>query len=121
MPVWALIPGIPDLAGRSDPPCQQRQYFDGEPASTGRLAVRRQIVAFHLPDYTGTSCIEALHLAKPNYSFEKRQREIAKKKEKDEKDARKRQARDAAKPGSDDTASDGTAAADGAGEPSSAG
>jgi hypothetical protein len=37
------------------------------------------------------------HLAKPNYSFEKRQREIAKKKEKDEKDARKREAREAAK------------------------
>jgi hypothetical protein len=36
-------------------------------------------------------------LAKPNYSFEKRQREIAKKKEKDEKDARKREAREAAK------------------------
>lgn len=36
-------------------------------------------------------------MAKPNYSFEKRQREIAKKKEKDEKDARKREARDAAK------------------------
>jgi hypothetical protein len=61
------------------------------------------------------------HLAKPNYSFEKRQREIAKKKEKDEKDARKRQARDAAKPASDDTASDDTAAADDATEPSSAG
>ena len=86
-----------------------------------RHAIRLQIVAFHLPDYTGASCIEAFHLAKPNYSFEKRQREIAKKKEKDEKDARKRQARDAAKPASDDTASDGTAAADDAGEPSSAG
>jgi len=36
-------------------------------------------------------------LAKPNYSFEKRQREIAKKKKKDEKDARKREAREAAR------------------------
>ncbi|MCW4453671.1 hypothetical protein OK348_02535 [Flavobacterium sp. MXW15] len=36
-------------------------------------------------------------MAKPNYSFEKRQREIAKKKQQDEKDARKRQAREAAK------------------------
>jgi hypothetical protein len=48
-------------------------------------------------------------LAKPNYSFEKRQREIAKKKEKDAKDARKREAREAAKPASDsgdDTAVD---------------
>jgi parvulin-like peptidyl-prolyl isomerase len=39
-------------------------------------------------------------LAKPNYSFEKRQREIAKKKEKDAKDARKREAREASKPAS---------------------
>ncbi len=37
-------------------------------------------------------------MAKPNYSFEKRQREIAKKKQQEEKDARKREARDAAKP-----------------------
>lgn len=36
-------------------------------------------------------------MPKPNYAFEKRQREIAKKKQKDEKDARKREAR-AAKP-----------------------
>ncbi|GAA3920258.1 hypothetical protein [Luteimonas lutimaris] len=36
-------------------------------------------------------------MAKPNYSFEKRQREIAKKKKKDEKDARKREAREAAR------------------------
>jgi hypothetical protein len=37
-------------------------------------------------------------LAKPNYSFEKRQREIAKKKQQEEKDARKREAREDAKP-----------------------
>lgn len=37
-------------------------------------------------------------LAKPNYSFEKRQREIAKKKQQDEKAAKKRAARDDAKP-----------------------
>jgi hypothetical protein len=36
-------------------------------------------------------------VAKPNYSFEKRQREIAKKKAQDEKDARKREAREAAR------------------------
>lgn len=36
-------------------------------------------------------------LAKPNYSFEKRQREIAKKKQQEEKDARKREEREAAK------------------------
>ncbi len=51
-------------------------------------------------------------MAKPNYSFEKRQREIAKKKEKDEKDARKREAREAAKQasgsGDDAAADDGT-------------
>lgn len=32
-------------------------------------------------------------MAKPNYAFEKRQRELAKKKKQDEKDARKREAR----------------------------
>ncbi|MFA6231985.1 MAG: hypothetical protein WC617_17725 [Rhodanobacter sp.] len=37
-------------------------------------------------------------MAKPNYSFDKRQREIAKKKQQEEKDARKREAREAAKP-----------------------
>jgi hypothetical protein len=36
-------------------------------------------------------------LAKPNYSFEKRQREIAAKKQKEEKLAKKQQAREAAK------------------------
>ena len=36
-------------------------------------------------------------MAKPNYSFEKRQRELAKKKKQDEKDAKKRAGRDAAK------------------------
>ena len=37
-------------------------------------------------------------MAKPNYSFEKRQREIAKKKKKEEKLARKQEARDDARP-----------------------
>lgn len=36
-------------------------------------------------------------MAKPNYSFEKRQREIAKKKKKDEKDAKKLAEREAAR------------------------
>ena len=36
-------------------------------------------------------------LAKPNYSFEKRQREIAKKKKQDDKQAKKEAARDSAK------------------------
>ena len=35
-------------------------------------------------------------MAKPNYAFEKRQREIAKKKEKDAKQSRKRAAREGA-------------------------
>ena len=36
-------------------------------------------------------------MAKPNYSFEKRQRELAKKKKQEEKDARKQAEREAAK------------------------
>ena len=36
-------------------------------------------------------------MAKPNYSFEKRQRELAKKKKQDEKDAKKKAEREAAK------------------------
>lgn len=43
-------------------------------------------------------------MAKINYSFEKRQRELAKKKQKDEKLAKKRAARDGAMP--DDAVSD---------------
>jgi hypothetical protein len=38
-------------------------------------------------------------MAKPNYSFEKRQREIAKKKKQDEKLAKKQASKDAANPG----------------------
>ncbi|WP_233840428.1 hypothetical protein [Dyella sp. 2HG41-7] len=37
-------------------------------------------------------------MAKPNYSFEKRQRELAKKKQQDAKQAKKKGARDNAKP-----------------------
>ena len=37
-------------------------------------------------------------MAKPNYSFEKRQRELAKKKKQDEKAEKKRAEREAAKP-----------------------
>lgn len=43
-------------------------------------------------------------LATPNYSYEKRQRELAKKKKKDEKDAKKRAERDAARPDADPVA-----------------
>lgn len=38
-------------------------------------------------------------MAKTNYSFEKRQRELAKKKQQDEKQAKKKASRDGAKPG----------------------
>ena len=38
-------------------------------------------------------------MAKPNYSFEKRQRELAKKKKKEEKEAKKRAGRDSAATG----------------------
>jgi hypothetical protein len=38
-------------------------------------------------------------MAKPNYSFEKRQRELAKKKKQDEKQAKKQAAKEAANPG----------------------
>ena len=37
-------------------------------------------------------------MAKPNYSFEKKQREIAKKKKQDEKQAKKQAAKDQANP-----------------------
>ena len=48
-------------------------------------------------------------MPKPNYSFEKRQREIAKKKQQDEKAAKKAAAREANKPtaGSDNDRNDG--------------
>lgn len=66
--------------------------------------------AFFFPAHTGSSrsgptlvhlLVEIRPLAKPNYSFEKRQREIAKKKQQDEKEARKRQAKEAAKAAAD--------------------
>lgn len=41
-------------------------------------------------------------MAKPNYSFEKRQRELAKQKKQDEKEAKKRAEREAAKAVKDD-------------------
>ena len=44
-----------------------------------------------------TSRPYGLLMAKPNYSFEKRQREIAKKKKLEEKEAKKRAQREAAK------------------------
>lgn len=44
--------------------------------------------------YTGRPTRMDSRLAKPNYSYEKRQRELAKKKKQDEKDARKRARRD---------------------------
>ncbi|WP_165967488.1 hypothetical protein [Luteimonas aestuarii] len=45
--------------------------------------------------YTAGSIHRGASMAKPNYSFEKRQRELAKKKKQDEKDAKKRAEREA--------------------------
>lgn len=45
-------------------------------------------------------------MAKPNYSFEKRQREIAKKKKQDEKLAKKQAEKNAANPTAPDAGSD---------------
>ena len=47
--------------------------------------------------YTGGLPTAQVTMAKPTYSFEKRQRELAKQKKKDEKDAKKRAEREAAK------------------------
>ena len=47
-------------------------------------------------------------MAKPNYSFEKRQREIAKKKKQDEKLAKKQAAKDAETEANSPTPSDST-------------
>ena len=50
-------------------------------------------------------------MAKPNYSYEKRQRELAKKKKKEEKAARKAQGKvDGAGPGAEGVAADGDSA-----------
>ena len=46
--------------------------------------------------YTARLRIRVPPMAKPNYSYDKRQRELAKKKKQDEKDAKKRAAREAA-------------------------
>jgi hypothetical protein len=62
------------------------------PARTDRGAIRPQALHWSL-HRSGDK-----PLAKPNYSYEKRQRELAKKKQQDAKDARKREAREAAKP-----------------------
>lgn len=50
-------------------------------------------------------------MAKPNYSYEKRQRELAKKKKKEEKAARKAQGKVEGAPGTDDAALDADAEA----------
>lgn len=57
-------------------------------------------------------------MAKPNYSFEKRQRELAKKKKKEEKLARKQDARGDAPDDGDAGASAGTPAPAGTPSPS---
>lgn len=65
------------------------------PGNPCRPSLQRRHRVHWPPPYRG------IRLAKPNYSFEKRQREIAKKKQQDEKDARKREAREAAKAAAD--------------------
>lgn len=62
-------------------------------------------------------------MAKPNYSFEKRQRELAKKKKKEEKEKEKAARKAAGLPpiaddGSDGDGEDGDAAADAPAQPS---
>lgn len=73
-------------------------HHNRDRARPGRGRVRALAA---LSAYTGLPPTEISALAKPNYSFEKRQREIAKKKQQDEKDARKREAREAAKAAAD--------------------
>ncbi|MEO5629059.1 MAG: hypothetical protein ABIQ62_04735 [Thermomonas sp.] len=51
-------------------------------------------------------------MAKPNYSFEKRQRELAKQKKQDEKEAKKRAEREAAKAAKGDEGDEETASAE---------
>lgn len=51
-------------------------------------------------------------MAKPNYSFEKRQREIAKKKQQDEKLAKKRAARESDKGSDSDNDGEGAPSID---------
>jgi hypothetical protein len=54
-------------------------------------------------------------VAKPNYSYEKRQRELAKKKKKEEKAARKAHGKvDGTGPGAEDAAAEGDATAEAA-------
>ena len=59
-------------------------------------AVARKVPGVAVP-YTGGLPIPRVPMAKPNYSFEKRQRELAKQKKKDEKEAKKRAVREAAR------------------------
>src|SRR5690606_16336921 len=74
----AAISGCGSCKGRENG-AFRRHRLDWAPAPTGELP-----------------------MAKPNYSFEKRQREIAKKKKQDDKAAKKQAARDAANPASED-------------------
>jgi hypothetical protein len=53
--------------------------------------------------YTARPPTTRFPMAKPNYSYEKRQRELAKKKKQDEKAAKKREAREGNKPDQPDT------------------
>jgi len=60
--------------------------------------VRYDHVGVRTPETTFTIKPERAPLAKTNYSFEKRQREIAKKKKQDSKQAKKTASRDSTSP-----------------------
>jgi len=83
-----------------------RQRFSGVKPLTGHGQVRRAGPPrrpVHARVRTLRSPLDWIPMAKPNYSFEKRQRELAKKKKQDEKDAKKRAEREAAKPDPENT------------------
>jgi hypothetical protein len=75
----------------------QAALFPGDGSQAGDSVRSAAPISTAYEYYTGTPDGD-MSLAKPNYSFDKRQREIAKKKQQEEKDARKREAREAARP-----------------------
>ncbi|NZA27105.1 hypothetical protein H0E84_12015 [Luteimonas sp. SJ-92] len=77
--------------GHEEPMCKPRNPLI--PAGWRAQDATRRAVP-----YTGAPCPEPPTMAKPNYSFEKRQREIAKQKQKEEKRAKKQAAKQAAAP-----------------------
>src|SRR5690606_34349191 len=89
---------------------QMMQLDHGRAVVGGRTIVNTPSVKpVHMAE-TGRQYTQELPMAKPNYAFEKRQREIAKKKKKEEKLARKQSSRpdDSAPEDNADTPSDNT-------------